>query len=208
MKYVDKQPEPQALVKWKATVGDPQRRYAHLPREVKTAVKQALMREQGYICCYCEQALTDRDSHIEHLVPQSCSLESDLDYGNLLCSCQSQPIKDKPLHCGHAKGSWYDPDLLVSPLDPGCETRFGYEADGSILPDDPNHQGAKETIRKLSLDAANLRAMRAQAIAPFLDEQISPEDVHRFVASYLQLDANGKFKPFHTTIRYLFSDSA
>lgn len=92
----------------------------------------ALMAEQGYICCYCERRLTNDDSHIEHFRPQSDPTVDPLDFGNLLCSCQNQLKKGEPRHCGNLKGEWFDRDLLVSPLIPGCEDRFAFTGDGEI----------------------------------------------------------------------------
>ena len=34
---------------------------------VKHNIKQALLNEQGFVCCYCEQRIETASSHIEHL---------------------------------------------------------------------------------------------------------------------------------------------
>ena len=206
MKYIVKHPRPQALADWMAQANENwQPDYGNMPTELKGQVRRALMAEQGGICCYCEQELIDRDSHIEHLVPQRLLDQAGaLDYGNMLCSCQREVPKGAPLRCGNAKNGWYEPGLMVSPLDPGCEARFAYTGDGRIMPSAQDRPGAKETIDRLNLDGSELRRARARAIAPFLDGDISNEQVRDFAAHYLH-PQNGQFAAFYTTIRYLFS---
>lgn len=207
MKHINKRAEPAAFADWKAQASeDWQPSYQDLGGAVKQAVKQSLMAEQGHLCCYCEQRLMDSDSHIEHWVPQSAPEGAPLalDYGNLLCSCLRETAKGDPLHCGMAKGGWYEPGLMVSPLHPACEEKFAYREDGRILPQDQDDRAAKETIHRLNLDAPKLTALRAGAMAPFQDVGLSPEDLQELVAHYLRPDDDGRFGAFHTSIRYLF----
>lgn len=205
MKYITKQDEPKAFVDWKAqTNEDWQPIYGDLAGEPKKAVKKALMAEQGYICCYCERGLADEDSHIEHFRPQSDPAADPLDFGNLLCSCQNQVKKGEPRHCGNLKEDWFDPNLLISPLDPGCENRFAFTGDGVIKPAADDDQAAWETIARLGLDISKLNDLRAKAIEPFLDDGLSTEEIQTFVSGYLTRDTSGRFGEFWTTIRYLF----
>jgi uncharacterized protein (TIGR02646 family) len=205
MKYIQKQHEPQELRQWKQQSNDDwQPRYAHLGSDLKNTIKQALMQEQGYICCYCEQRLDPDDSHIEHFRPQSDRTVDPLDFDNLLCSCQNQIKKREPRHCGNLKGNWFDSALLISPLDPQCETSFKFTADGYIQPRQDQDQAAITTINRLGLDIPVLRALRRQAIEPFLDESLSPEELDMFVEKYLLPSSTGEFSPFWSSIHYLF----
>ena len=205
MKHIIKKEEPQALTDWKALANeDWQPTYGDLSGYTKKAVKDALMAEQGAICCYCEQRLTDDNSHIEHFMPQSDQAVDPLDFGNLLCSCQNQLKKGEPRHCGNLKDDWFDPDLLVSPFDPGCEDRFAFTGDGLIKPAAGHDQAASETITRLGLSIPKLNDMRAKVIEPFLDESLSTDEMQVFVSGYLKRDVSGQFGEFWTTIRYLF----
>ena len=133
MKYIAKQDEPQVFTDWKLQVNDDWHpAYDDLRGDAKKAVKNALMTEQGFICCYCERQLTEDDSHIEHFQPQSDSAIDPLDFSNMLCSCQNQLKKGEPRHCGNLKEDWFDPDLLISPIDPDCENRFAFTGNGLI----------------------------------------------------------------------------
>lgn len=67
MKHFVKNGEPALFSQWKASATDDWKpTYQDLRGDEKEAVKESLMKEQGYICCYCERRLIDSDSHIEH----------------------------------------------------------------------------------------------------------------------------------------------
>lgn len=208
MKFIAKGGEPEPFADWKAAANEAwQPSYDNLSGAPKRALKQALMREQGFLCCYCEQRLIDADSHIEHFKPQSDAPADALDFSNLLCSCQRQIKKGQPRHCGNLKDDWFDDELLISPLDPDCARHFTYSGDGRIhaAPGDP---AATETIERLGLGLPKLNALRAKAIEPFLDEELSDDLFRQFAGLYSQLDSEGQFGEFSTTIEHLFHGSA
>jgi len=209
MKYVVKGPEPEAFTDWKALENeDWQPTFGTLRGAEKTAVKEALMTEQGFICCYCERRLADEDSHIEHFRPQSDPDIDPLDFSNMLCSCQDQLKKGKPRHCGNLKDNWFDPMLLISPFDPDCENRFAFTGRGRIKPAQEADEAAAETIRRLGLGMPKLNSLREKAIEPFLEESLTPEELAQFVSGYLKKGGDERFGEFWTTIRYLFGDCA
>jgi len=204
MKYIVKGTEPQELTDFKAdATPDWTPSYDGLTRVAKNAVKESLLQEQGYICCYCERRIADRTSHIEHFNPQERGEVDPLDFSNMLCSCQQKLKKGDPRHCGNLKDNWFDDTLLVSPLSSTCESKFGFKGDGTIYPIDEN-EAAKITIRKLGLDIRKLNALRESAIKPFLDDTLSDEEFRLFVEGYLRLSSDGKYNPFPTTIEHIF----
>lgn len=204
MKYIVKGREPDVFADWKALESpDWIPTYDDLRGAEKKAVKTALMQEQGYLCCYCERQLSDDDSHIEHFKPQHLADVDPLEYANLLSSCQNRLDKGVPRHCGNLKGDWFDAHLLVSPMSPDSEARFSYTADGRINPS-ANDAAALATIEHLGLDIPKLVSMRSAAIAPFLDGDLSDDELNTFVEGYLLPNAEGRFAPFWTTIRSLF----
>jgi len=205
MKHNVKREEPEEFITWKLLSNDDwQPAFGNIPGEVKNVLRSALMAEQGGICCYCERRLSAEDSHIEHLRPQSDPMVDPLDFGNLLCSCQNQIRRGTPRHCGTLKDDWNEPEMMVSPLDPNCESRFAYDGDGVIRPAIADDRGALMTIEKLGLAISRLNDLRARVIEPFLDEDLSPEEVRLFVAGYLARDESGRYGEFWTTIRHLF----
>jgi uncharacterized protein (TIGR02646 family) len=139
-------------------------RWNALKNPQKTDVLISLIQEQGHICCYCGQRINKEHTHIEHLKPRSEFHNEMFDYENFLASCPGDTeaglspkfqahfllsswlsliLCAQPLHivgkqyqefCGQKKGDWYDPTLMVSPLDPHCTAYFRYTAVGEILP--------------------------------------------------------------------------
>ena len=205
MKHIVKQQEPQAFAEWKALgSADWAPTYRKLSGEIKQSVKQALMAEQGYLCCYCERRLIDHDSHIEHFRPQNDPQVDPLDYTNLLCSCQNKIEKGEPRHCGNLKNGWFDEQLLISPLSADCAERFAYSGDGKIRPANPLDDSAQVTINRLGLATPKINDLRAKAIEPFLDDDLSDAEMKLFVSAYLQMDGQCRFGEFWSGIHYLF----
>ena len=212
MKYIVKDQDTPSFDRWKASFNvNSQPTYKKNKYSLgligleKKEVKKSLMKEQGYICCYCERRLTGEDSHIEHFNPQSNDTDATLDYTNMLCSCQDQLEQGEPRHCGHSKADWFDENLLISPLDPDCERCFAYTADGKIQPADKCDNAATTvTIEKLRLDIEKLNDSRKKAIEPFLDEDLDGADFLKFVNGYLKKNSDDTFNEFWTTIDYLF----
>ncbi len=143
------------------------------------------------------------DSHIEHFRPVSKFRKRQLDYDNMHCSCQRDPSRGEPRHCGHRKGSWFDEDLLISPLEAGCEDRFRFTAYGDVFPRSDHDTAAETTIKKLGLDLPKLRALRAAAINAAIDKlhAASSEEIERL----LEGQEDGRLLPFHTTIAQVLS---
>lgn len=207
MKHIIKGSEPEKLIDYKETANDNWKpSFSDLRGEEKQAVHNSLIREQGGLCCYCEDSVTPEKSHIEHFRPQSDPLVDDLDYGNMLCSCQRKVNNLEPKHCGNAKGNWFDDNLLISPLDPGCEQRFAYAADGSIRPTNPHDEAAKTTIERLKLDCDKLRRGRKNAVDGILAATSTDAEIKKSLSSHLGPDSNGTFGRFYTTVTYLFRD--
>jgi uncharacterized protein (TIGR02646 family) len=207
MKHIVKDQNTPLFDEWMALANDdwqPTYGKGGLRGAEKKELKDSLMKEQGYICCYCERQLTDDDSHIEHFNPQSNNAVNPLDYTNMLCSCQDQLKKGEPRHCGISKDNWFDKDLLISPLNSNCEGGFAYTADGKIQPADEFDAAATKTIEKLKLDIGILNERRKKAIEPFLDEELDEQEVSRFVTGYLKKNSDEMFGEFWTTINYIF----
>lgn len=211
MKFIVKDAELQELIDWKQDDkmfqrGNP--KWDRLTPLVKDKIRESLKREQGYICCYCERELIPNDYHIEHIKPKGFPIykKFQIDYDNLLCSCQNETAKGEPRHCARSKDNWYDLNLFISPLDPLCEDKFTYTYDGHILPADPNDNAALATILKLQLFTDKMNNYRKAVIDLFIDDEITDIEVSILKENYLiHKDKNGgKFNAFYTTIKNLF----
>ena len=207
MRFIKKGPEPPAFTHWKALANeDWQPSYDDLSGDPKKAVKQALIKDQGGICCYCERRLIDNDSHIEHCKPQHLDDVDALDFSNLICSCQQDIKKGEPRHCGNLKGDWFDEQLFISPLTPDCADHFRFSAYGDVKAAQAGNDAANTTIVKLGLDIPKLRALRAKALEPFLDDVLSNDELSNFVNSYLRVDDDSVLPEFVSAVADVFSD--
>ena len=135
------------------------------------------------------------DSHVEHFRPLKRYQRLQLDYSNLLCSCLREQSPGEPDHCGHRKGSWFDEDALISPLQEGCETRFQFTANGEIHPRSSSDVAAATTIDRLALDLPKLNALRAAAVGAL--EDLRESDIERVLVR----GQDGSFPEYFTTIK-------
>jgi len=205
MKYILKSNAPKEYADWvKADKMSHRPNWKRLRPPLKDTLKETLIIDQLGICCYCECELSDTVSQIEHIKPRNSYALKMFDFGNMLCSCNKKDGSKEPRHCGSSKGNWYDEDLFISPLDQDCEDRFQYGFQGNISPADAEDEAAETTIRILSLDLPKLNKFREKAIEPFLEDDLSDEELAKFVKSYLKIE-NGKCRPYYTTIKQLFS---
>jgi uncharacterized protein (TIGR02646 family) len=209
MKHIIKEEEPTSFIEWKNQANDDWTPvYNNLQGIERQELINSIISEQGFICCYCENEIKPNDCHVEHFKPQSIYPKHQLDYKNLLCSCQQKLGKKDPRHCGNSKEDWFDENNLISPLISDCESRFKYTFDGYILPSIEDDVAAKITIEKLNLGIDKLNASRNKAIEPFIDDGLSEEDRNIFVTAYLvdKSANNGRFNMFYTTIKSLFDN--
>ncbi len=140
--------------------------------DVYRELKQGLIEEQGFLCCYCEVALKkNTDAHIEHSKPKDRYPGERFSIRNLFACCQHGD------NCGHRKGGNYF-DELISPLDADCQSRFTYTGNGKIIPADKDDSFAQRTIDLLALNCNRLKRQR-ETIIKTLDHDDVAEDLLR-----------------------------
>ncbi len=211
MKYIRKTNEPEVLANFKAQANeDWQPSYELLRGKDKQQFHHHLISEQGHICCYCGERIVSSDSHIEHFQPQTDYPHLELDYFNLLASCQQKIQPKEPRHCGMGKGDWFHSELLVSPLIADCEDFFEYAADGQILPSRELEKVAvaTETIERLSLNINKLKALRTGLIDSIYNDSelelpLSADEIDKLIHYYSRTDEDGKYQPYCQVFLYL-----
>ncbi|TAE59826.1 MAG: TIGR02646 family protein [Nostocales cyanobacterium] len=215
MKFIQKGVEPSNLSAWKIKQGDKIPTWKSFRRTVvKDQLLEILLQEQGYICCYCGVAIDKGSCHIEHFKPQGTDETARFDYFNLMVSCQGEDETQPkiPVHCGHKKDNWYDENLLVSPLRENCTEFFRYSAAGEILPTQEVSKklAAETTIENLALNIPKLQRMRQAAIDAELellaDDDFNEDEIRNIIKDYLELDDDGRYKPFCATIIYFLEN--
>lgn len=201
MKHIDKKAEPICLSDWKKQDKMYQRGHPNWKRlnaDVRKCIQEALLNEQGFVCCYCGSAIQMDNSHIEHFRPKNKYPELQLEYDNLLCSCQKELQKTEPRHCGNSKGSWFDENLIISPLNPECEFHFNFLENGDISPSEESNVAAQQTIKHLALKIKKLKELRKASISAVLDNMdvIDNFTLQKEIQIYSQRDINNKYSPF------------
>ena len=132
MIYIHKEREPEKLLAYRKTeFAD----YDHMPTEVKDAVRESLMKEQGNICAYCMRRLEVDKTTIEHIIPrnpreQEKDTKLSLDYKNMLAVCKGNTGAPFPqTTCDKHRGNT---SLTITPLNSRLIEQIAYKTDGTI----------------------------------------------------------------------------
>lgn len=206
MIYIKKNTEPPMLTTWKKN--HPQKTYRHLKPKHKRILRKSLLKEQGFICCFCGDAIgmkyrsniiqiipkknSQHNIRNAHIVPQSVNTSLTLDYNNICASCDSVGHSDK--HCDVAQEN---NKLPITPLQPDCLSFFCFQADGTIYPNPqktPEEQKrASQTIKILNLDCPFLNQQRESILKSAAS--IAGTDV-TLLNNLCHKNASGAFAPF------------
>ena len=119
----------------------------------KQKVLTSLIRDQRGLCAYCMRRIGEKNSHVEHIEPQSVTSEGeDVSYENMLAVCQGQYGHGRAgATCDHARGNR---PLTVNPLDASTLRGIRYLSDGTITSDD-------ESVRTDLQETLNLNSEQA-----------------------------------------------
>lgn len=171
----------------------------------KAQLREALVQEQFYICCYCNDSIKGEplDTKIEHFLPKEKYRDRTFDYQNLLAACnggekEADPklLNPRVLHCDSKKDN-EDPSQiqLVTPFDIDAHTHFYFTENGEIR---SNTQQGKNTITFLNLDCKRLNLRRKKVIETYLYE-FETEDINAQIDEISE-PINGKLQAFCTAI--------
>jgi uncharacterized protein (TIGR02646 family) len=204
MKRIIKKEEPKEFIDWKLNWETPPDWQTFDGKPIKQSVKETLLKEQGYICCFCENRVTMDQGHIAHLLDRKQHPELVLEYGNMLYSCPENQ-RGEPQTCGHAQGNR---KLPISPLDEDCENHFIYDGEtGEILPRENSNKfsDAQETIRILNLNASKVlckKRLEAYHETENNKVELTIDEFEVWINNILKRNIENKFTPFWTTIKY------
>jgi len=210
MRFIQKGASPQSFEDWKNQANEYwQPSWDDFQNPEKEKVKETLLEEQGYICCYCGMRIeNDPHTEIEHVKPRSKCVGDEaykaLEFNNFLASCNGSTMDPKPreVHCNNARG---DQVLAVSPLTVGCEENFAYTLDGDVI-SAKNDGEVKNLINAvLNLNAKKIRGFRDKLVKG-LAADFSDKDVDEVVEEIEALSQknNGRLKPMcFVSISYL-----
>jgi uncharacterized protein (TIGR02646 family) len=100
--------------------------------------REALLREQGHLCCFCMARIGRGKMKIAHLTPQSKADTRTMDWKNVAGACMGgDGARNAVKHCDTAQGNT---PIKVNPVDreQNCEKLIHYLPDGHIRSDDPD----------------------------------------------------------------------
>lgn len=173
MKHVKKTNPPENYSNWCNIQRDLGVNYnfGSLQNPEKRELHRALVVEQGQICAYTMKRINFKDSHIEHIHPQSlCPIGLDLEYTNLLACYPRGNPKAKCPYGAEKKDGWWENQgsEFISPLNENCELKFYYKLSGKVKPVKKGSLAAKTTIKVLKLNYPTLKDERRLAIEEFI----------------------------------------
>lgn len=165
MKYIQKSKVPTCLTEYKKQADAS---FKELDSDCKQEIRRTLLDEQGYICAYCMQPISEDWNkklskykvEIEHFKSQYRHPTLTLDYNNMLAVCNGNA--DKSSHgkiCDKAKSKFDKThDLFVNPLIANREQQIHYTFDGKIISTDKRINDDLEDL--LNLNERNLKKER------------------------------------------------
>ncbi len=209
MKQIKKAKEPPSLLAHRKKSHANYDNYAE-----KDDLRDALVKEQGHICCYCMQRIASsaENMKIEHRQPQKKYPELQLDYQNILASCKGNDggAKHLPRHCDTSKG---EQEITLNPDEQSknCETLIKYKSNGLIYSDD--HKINQELNDILNLNTQTLVNNRKAIIDQVKIELINikgkkaawfASDIQRHIQEY-KSKINGKYRPYCQVVIYFLN---
>lgn len=162
--------------------------YSCLDTVTKRELKQILLEEQGYICCYTGHQIDFDGSHIEHVRPQSqCSDLETLDYTNMIAAYPHSPrgyLKESD--CEYGAQARKDRAVHVTPLQANCTARFRFLPSGDVVPFDVDDEEAKDTIQVLVLSHSRLQELRKAVIDEAIFQRVEDLTSREEIVLYLE----------------------
>lgn len=194
MKQIIKNKEPNSLLQHRLSVHSDYDNYSN-----RDDLREALLTEQGYICCYCMQRIDQNKMKIEHWRSQTQYPELQLIYRNLLGACLGNEGQPKQLqHCDTRKG---DSEIQINPIT-NCEILIKYGADGKIYSDDENIDSELNKILNLNNQTLkNNRFIAFEAVRQNLSQKYPSQTwtaaiLKQEIKKYSQLSQKGQHEPY------------
>jgi uncharacterized protein (TIGR02646 family) len=192
---ITKGAEPQKWIDKKKTPGF--RDYEPIPE-----LRDALLKDQGYICGYCMRRIpvTKNDpgnsekSKIEHIEPRKYFPHLQLEYNNMIICCPGYINSDD--HCDKLKKSL---PISFSPFDVNVELSIAYGTkDGKITSSNVNWN--KDLNDVLALNNSMLKLNRQQVLeavrARLEQKSWKKAELEAILKDWKSRDAEGKLKPY------------
>lgn len=201
-RHIHKGREPRELAEYRAKDGAHYDGFPH-----KDTLREALCKEQGYLCAYCMQRIEPRTTKmkIEHWHAQSSHPNEQLDYQNMLGVCRGgDGMSPSVQHCDTRKG---EKEIRINPLR-HPERYVKYLFDGSIASDDPAIRGDINVRLNLNVDflKRNRKAEWDGIFQEFKnkagDKGFSESMLERAIQRMRERDEDGRYHPYCEFVIY------
>ena len=202
MRTIHKGTEPVSLVRHRAVPNSDYDGYFE-----KDELREALVREQRGICCYCMARIRPDTTSmkIEHWHSQTSYPGEQLVYSNLLAACLgSEGDKGRHQHCDSRKG---DRDLSRNPANPAdrVEKVIRYLPDGRITSNDPAFDSELNEV--LNLNQPFLRNNRSEALHGFKNflaksGPLSKAKLEKWLRTWTGESTTGDLAPYCQVVVY------
>ena len=209
MKQIIKTKEPTSLTQYRASISKDDlnnlEKFDTAPSKVKDELRDKLLNEQGFICCYCMSRVESRDSKIEHFKARSKYRNKQLDYSNLFIAClggEGHSFKNQ--YCDTKKGN--EPLNHINLLT-NIEKNIKYKKDGFIF--SPNEDIDKELNDILNLNYKVLMKNRESAfnqlIIDLTKSNWNISILKSTLVKYKNKNSRGKYRPYYEMIVYFLT---
>lgn len=172
---------------------------------VKADIRTQLLKEQGYLCAYCMQRITDDPlkTKIEHWHSQATYPNEQLNYSNMLAVCSGNT--QGCLHCDTKKAN---NDIQYNPSVPAhrIESKIKYSANGKIESSEADFDQALNNI--LGLNCARLvenRKETLEAVRIGLSIKAGTRtqaEINASINQWSSIDGDGYKKPYYGVALY------
>ena len=207
MKKIVKSKEPTSLTTYRGSISKADlakfEKFDTAPTDVKNDLRNYLLEEQGFICCYCMNRIQFRNSKIEHFKPRSLFRVEQLDYNNLFVACLGgQGNSPSSQTCDTKK----DNDILENIyLLRNIEKDIEYKKDGFIFSE--NSHIDIEINEILNLNYKILQNNRKQALVE-LRSNLKDWKIPTLkfnLNKYQNKNSKGKYRPYCQMIVYFLT---
>lgn len=206
MIQIHKSQEPNSFTSHRCSVNAS---FSNIPFDVKNKLKDALLKEQGYLCAYCMQRIDSSKMKIEHFLSQSNNKSKELDYSNFFACCLGNEGKNfSAQHCDTHKR---DSSISINPADNNIDIQstIYYTNNGEIK--SHNKQYDFDVNNTLNLNVAYLKNNR-KSIIKSLELYLSSfagmakkSELKKSLARWQEKDPAGCYKQYAGVAIYYFS---
>jgi len=209
LREIIKTKEPNSLTTYRASISKEDlknlEKFDISPPKVKDELRDKLLEEQGFICCYCMGRVEFKNSKIEHFKARSIFRENQLDYTNLFVACLGgEGYSPNKQSCDTKKANYsLDYINLLSDI----ENSISYKKDGSIYSTNLNID--EELNGVLNLNYQILKGNRKDAFNQVTIElkksNWSIPILKSTLEKYKDKNSKGKYRPYCEMIVYLLN---